>query len=73
MATSFRQGSQEYEAESHLHISEQWTFSNRLDNQICTNFAGLAPSDFLEDQVPFPIFIINGSDEALPSFSLNLN
>lgn len=53
MATSFRQGSQEYEAESHLHISEQWTFSNRLDTQICTNFAGLAPSDFLEDHVPF--------------------
>lgn len=53
MATSIRQGSQEYEAKSHLHISEQCTFSNGLDNQICINFAGLAPSDFLEDHVPF--------------------
>lgn len=49
METSIRLGSQEYEAESHLRISEQCTYSNRLENQVCVNFTELAPSNFLED------------------------
>lgn len=71
MATSIRQGPQEYEAESHLHISEQCTFSNRLDNQICTNFAGLAQATSL--RTTYLSYLYYGSDEAVPSFSLNLN
>lgn len=71
MATSIKPGSQEYEAESHLHISEQCTFSNRLENQLFVNVTELAPSNFLEDRPP--LFFINCSDESLPSFGLQLN